>query len=87
MMPRTAAAGDSGSAVHVQKRSGWLLAGITSYRWFSQYGGQACYVNLSSPDVAAWLAQVAVTEGTTFRLVSTADSQLPWLSLLIGQQI
>lgn len=66
----TIAAGDSGSAVYVQKRSGWLLAGIASYRWYSQYCGQAGYVNLSSPDVAAWLATVAAEEEAVFQLIS-----------------
>lgn len=72
----TAAAGDSGSAVYVQKRSGWLLAGITSYRWYSQYCGQAGYVNLSSPDVADWLAAVAAAEATEFQFVTEVPSML-----------
>ena len=73
-----AAAGDSGSAVYVQKRSDWLLAGITSYRWYSQYGGQAGYVNLSAPEIGAWLSDVATAESTAFTCVTQIPALLRW---------
>ncbi len=63
------AAGDSGSAAYIQLRTGWMLAGIASYRWYSQYGGQAGYVNLSAPEIRGWLEEVAEAEGAAFDLV------------------
>ena len=70
------AAGDSGSGVYLQKQTGWLLAGITSYRWYSQYGGQAGFVNLSNPDIASWLADIASVENTGFPCVNQVPSFL-----------
>ncbi len=88
------AAGDSGSAVYFQTRIGWMLGGIASYRWYSQYGGQAGYVNLSAPEIRQWLSDVAAAEGVAFDLVEEVPPVLAWgadsSSLLlygnIGQQ-
>lgn len=51
----TTAAGDSGGGVWIQRKGGWYIAGIASFRFYSCYGGQAGYTNLSAPAIAAWL--------------------------------
>lgn len=58
----TTAAGDSGSGVWVKRDKKYHLAGIASYRYFSMYGGQAGYVNLSHPANVKWLREVAMVE-------------------------
>lgn len=71
------AAGDSGSGIWIQQDSNnesgkvWHLAGIASYRYYSMYGAQAGYVNLSHPAVANWLGSVARDEEALFRLVNS----------------
>ncbi len=83
----TTAAGDSGSAAYVPTRTGWLLAGIASYRWYSQYGGQAGYVNLSAPDIAAWLAAVAAAEAAPVQFVREVPGLLVPQSAGAGLQL
>ena len=74
----TIAAGDSGSAVYFKTRTGWMLGGIASYRWYSQYGGQAGFVNLSAPELRQWLSDVAAAEGVVFDLVEELPPVLAW---------
>lgn len=62
----TGGAGDSGSGVWVQKEGIYYLLGIFTYRFYSAYGGQSAYVNLTHPLHVQWLESIAVAEGTTF---------------------
>ena len=62
----TAAGGDSGSGVWLRRDGKHYLLGIATYRFFSMYGGQSAYVNLSHPVHVQWLKSVATAEATTF---------------------
>jgi hypothetical protein len=67
----TTAAGDSGSGVWIQRGKQYYLAGIASYRYFSAYGGQAGYVNLSYPTIIGWLKAVALVENEPFQITAS----------------
>ena len=72
----TIAAGDSGCGIYLPKRTGWLLAGVATYRWYSGYGGQAGFVNLSDPEIAGWLASVSESENAGFQFVREVPAVL-----------
>lgn len=73
----TPAAGDSGSGIWIQHGQEHLLAGITSYRYYSMYGGQAGYANLSHPAIVRWLAEIARAERVSFGLSDTEGHRVP----------
>jgi len=54
----TLAAGDSGSGIWARKQGRFYLIGIATGRYYSSYGGQSMYVNLSHPQIAQWMASV-----------------------------
>ena len=60
------AAGDSGSGVFVQKGNDLWLVGITSYRYYSMYGGQAGFANLTHSANRDWLNGIARSEKAVF---------------------
>ncbi len=52
------AAGDSGSGVWIESGGSYFLAGITSGRFYSCYGGQSGYVNLGDERILAWIKSI-----------------------------
>jgi hypothetical protein len=64
----TTAAGDSGGGVWVFRANRYHLAGIASFRYYSNYGAQPGYANLSHPANVEWLKEVGQRENVTFEM-------------------
>lgn len=71
----TGAAGDSGAGAWVQRNNAWTLAGDFSFRYYSGYGGQSGFTNLSSPRVAAWIRELNTKLDKPFEIASDTPTK------------